>query len=325
MRAILTAAPGGWKSTSLTEVPEPVAGPGDVLVEIKAIGLNPADYFQIEGSYPGGPRAPFICGRDAAGVVIQGDAVGRWRPGSSVVVLQTEDRSLAEGTFCERQKFPAHSLAPLPTGWSYEEGAAAPLAYQTAWRGLVIQGGLSEGKTVVITGASGGVGSAGVLLAAGLGARVVALSRSPEKQARLKEIGAHFVFSPEDKDLKKKIFAALDTKGVDLVLENVGGPSLGTSVHLLGIKGKVCVVGLLAGVEGSIPIPSLMFKQASVEGVVVSAYSAEESQDSWTQIVETLAKVGRKPILEGSFPMTDYLAAFERLRSAPFGKVVLAT
>lgn len=325
MRAILTVEPGGWKSTSIAEVPEPVAGPNEVLVEIKAIGLNPADYFQIEGSYPGGPRAPFISGRDAAGVVIQGDALGRWRPGTPVVVLQTEDRSLAEGTFCERQKFPAHSLAPLPASWSFAEGAAAPLAYQTAWRGLVIQGGLREGKSVVITGASGGVGSAGVLLAAGLGAKVVALSRSPEKQTRLKQMGADFVFSPEEKDLKKKIFAALESKGVDVVLENVGGASLGTSVHLLGIKGKVCVVGLLAGVEGTIPIPSLMFKQASVEGVVVSAYTVEEAQESWTQIVETLAKAGHKPILEGSFPFDAYPNAFDRLRSAPFGKVVLTT
>lgn len=325
MKAILTSPPGGWEATALAEVPDPVIGSEEVLVEIKAIGLNPADYFQIEGSYPGGPKPPFICGRDAAGVVIQGDAAGRWSPGKAVLTLQTSDRSLAEGTFASKQKFPAHSLAAIPEGWTFQEGAAAPLAYQTAWRGLVLQGGLDKGKTVVITGASGGVGSAGALLALGLGATVVALSRSPEKQQRLRQIGVHHVFSPEDRDLKKKVFDAIQKKGVDIVLENVGGASLGASVHLLGNHGRVEVVGLLAGVEGAIPIPSLMFKEAVVEGVVVSGYSPEESLQAWNGIVGALQAVGHKPIIDSQHPFEDYLKAFDRLRKSPFGKVVLTT
>jgi NADPH2:quinone reductase len=324
MRAILTNAPGGWDATAVTEVPDPTIAAGDTLVEIKAIGLNPADYFQIEGSYPGGPKAPFICGRDASGIVLE-DSSGKWQPGQAVVTLQTSDRSLAEGTFAEKQKFPAHSLAPLPEGWTFEEGAAAPLAYQTAWRGLVIQGGLTKDKTVVITGASGGVGSAGVLIAVGLGACVVALSRSPEKQQRLRQIGANFVFPPDDPELKKRVFDAVKKKGVDIVLENVGGASLSKSVHLLGNRGRVEVVGLLAGVEGSIPIPSLMFKEAAVEGVVVSGYSPEESLAAWNGILAALGACGRKPIVDSVHAMADYLRAFDRLRSSPFGKVVLTT
>lgn len=323
MRAILTEAPGGWKHTKLTTVPDPKPGPEEAVVEIKAIGLNPADYFQIEGNYPGQPAAPFICGRDAAGVVLEPDAQGRWRPGTAVVVLQTADRSLRDGTFCEKQRFPAHSLAPLPEGWSFAEGAAAPLAYQTAWRGLVIQGQLRAGQTAVITGASGGVGSAGVLLAAGLGATVVALSRSAEKQKKLRALGAHHVFSPEEKDLKKKIFEAIGKKGVEVVLENVGGPSLATSVHLLGNRGRVEVVGLLAGVEGSIPIPSLMFKQGVVEGVVVSAYTTAECHESWKGILGALAQGGHMPLIDSVHKFDAYPAAFERLKAAPLGKVVL--
>lgn len=325
MRAIVTEPPGGWDHTSLKEVSDPVPQPDECLVEIRAFGLNPADYFQIEGAYPGGPKPPFIDGRDGAGVVISSDSAGLWPVGSKVLVLQTTSQNLAQGTFATKQKFPAEVLAAIPEGWSFEEAAAASLVYMTAWRALVVQGGLTKGMAVMVTGASGGVGSAAVQLAAGLGATVIALSRSEEKRRKLLATGASAAFDPADKDLKNKVFAAADKKGVDLVVETVGGASLKTAVHLLGNRGKVAVVGLLAGVDGIVPIPSLMFKQCSVEGVVVSAFTPTEAVEAWSGIVKTLARTSAKPIVDSVFPMNDYLKAFERLRASPFGKVVVST
>lgn len=325
MRAIQTLAPGGWDKTQIAEMAEPVPGPGQCLVELHAISLNPADYFQIEGSYPGGPRPPFVDGRDGSGTVVVADKAGKWPVGSKVVVLQTTEQNLAEGTFAERQRFSAQSLARLPEGWSFEEGAAAPLVFQTAWRALVVQGHLKKGQAVLVTGASGGVGSAAVQLAHGIGATVVALSRSEAKRSRLCRIGADHAFDPSDPDLKNKVFAAIGKKGVDLAIENVGGPSLKQSVHLLGNKGKVCIVGLLAGIDGLVPIPSLMFKQCSIEGVVVSAYAPEEAQQAWAAITECLARTNARPVIEATYPMDEFRAAFDRLRQSPFGKVVLRT
>lgn len=336
MNAVWTQPPGGWEHTRWTDVPDPTCGPDEVLVEIRAAALNPADGHLIEGRYPGGPPPPLIAGRDAAGVVLQGDAGGKWREGDSVVVLQSNTTDLARGTFCERQTFSADNVAPLPEGWSFAEGAALPLVALTAWQALVDQGELQpsppaplpqgEGqgvRVVAVTGASGGVGLAAVQLARGLEATVVAFSRSEEKRARLKGIGAQHVLAPNEEELKKQVVSAVGGGGVNLVVETVGGPSLKQSVHLLGPGGKVCVVGVAAGVEGVVPIPSLLFKQASVHGILVSGYPPYEAREAWSRVVEVFHKSGARPVIDSQFPITEYVSAFDRLRSGPFGKVVL--
>lgn len=323
MRALLTSAPGGWANTKLSSVELPAGKPDQVLVKIQAVGLNPADNFQIEGQYPGGPKPPFIVGRDACGVVVQGDANGQWRAGDSVVALQSETTDLKNGTLCEQQWIAAENLARKPEGWTDVQTAAAPLVYQTAWKALIDVGGLQPNQQVVVTGASGGVGVAAVQLARAYGATVVALSRSIDKQRRLLDAGAHFVFSPDDPHLRKQICDSLQTKGVHLVVDNVGGPMLGTAVHLLGTRGRVSVVGLLAGVEGTVPIPALLFKRASIHGVLVSDDSPSKSQASWKRIVELMNRAGYRPTIDSTFPLDEAPAAFEKLRGNVFGKVVV--
>lgn len=321
MIAVLSDAPGGWDHTTLAEVPEPVPGADQVLVEIRAVGLNPADAFQIEGSYPGGPKPPFVPGRDGAGVVIRGDEAGRWKPGDDVAVLQSSTTHLAEGTLCQRQRIAAENLAALPEGWSFAEAAAAPLVYQTAWKALA---GLERGQCVGVTGASGGVGLAAVHLAHALGATVVAFSRSEEKRQRLLTAGADFVIPPDGNGLKNEVVAATSRKGFDLVVENVGGASLATSLHLLGVNGRISVVGLLAGVEGTISIPSLLFKRATIRGILVSEDPPPTAAESWRQIVATLREADLRPIVDSTFPLSEFRAAFDKLRRDTFGKVVVA-
>jgi NADPH2:quinone reductase len=323
MRAVFTQPPGGLDSTQLTDVPDPVAGPDDVLVELQAVGLNPADRFQIEGMYPGGPQPPFIPGRDAAGVVVQADRAGRYPVGTKVLVLQSSATNLTQGTLCERQRFAAETVAPIPNGWSVEAAAAAPLAYLTAWQALTVHGDQLQDRVVAVTGASGGVGLAAVQLARGLGATVVAFSRSAEKRKKLQEFGATHVLAADSADLKRDVKAALGRSGVDLVVETVGGPWLGTAVHLLAPNGYVAVVGVLAGVDGFIPIPSLMFKQCSLHGILVSSASPEAAQEDWARVVEILARSNQRPHIDRCFALADYEAAFHRLAQSPFGKVVV--
>ncbi|WP_010582241.1 quinone oxidoreductase family protein [Schlesneria paludicola] len=323
MRALLTTAPGGWPNTSISNVESRLGQPNQVLVKVTAVGLNPADNFQIEGRYPGGPKPPFIVGRDACGVVLKGDAGGQWKPGDAVIALQSTTTDLEHGTLCEEQWIAAENLARKPTGWSDLEAAAAPLVYQTAWKALVDVGGLQPGQTVVVTGASGGVGLASVQLARAYGATVVALSRSTEKQNRLRTAGAHHVFSPETDHLKDKIFDAVKAKGVDVVVETVGGPILATSLHLLGVHGRISVVGVLAGVESNISIPALMFKRASIHGVLVTDDVPAKSQAAWTQIVELMTTAEIRPIVDAHFPLEKSSDAFEKLRGNVFGKVVV--
>ena len=323
MRALITSQPGGWANTKLADVQLRDGAPDEVLVRIRAVGLNPADNFQIEGKYPGGPRPPFIAGRDAMGVVIRGDAGGHWQPGDAVITIQSSTTNLQQGTLCEQQWIATENLARKPADWSDFEAAAAPLVYLTAWKALVDIGGLTPGQQVVITGASGGVGLAAVQLARAYGATVVALSRSADKHPRLIDAGAHHVFSPDASNLKEQIFNALGSKGVPLVVENVGGTSLATAVHLLGVHGRISVVGVLAGVEANISIPALMFKRASIHGVLVTDDAPAKAQDSWEKIVKILNSSGRRPLVDSVFSIEQSASAFEKLRANVFGKVVV--
>ena len=323
MRALVTSPPGGWSNTQVANLELRAGQADDVLIRIHAVGLNPADNFQIEGQYPGGPKPPFVPGRDACGVVLRGDSGGRWQPGDAVVVLQSSMTNLQHGTLCEQQWVSAENLGRKPVGWSDAEAAAAPLVYQTAWKALFDVGGLQAGNSVIVTGASGGVGLAAVQLARAGGATVVALSRSEEKRRRLLEVGAHHSFAPDDDHLKERVFDAVRSRGVSLVIENVGGPSLATSVHLLGIHGRISVVGLLGGVDGAIPIPALMFKRASIHGVLVTDDSPEKARQAWTQVVELLNRAQFRPVIEARFPFDAAKAAFEKMLGDVFGKVVV--
>ena len=323
MHALVTSPPGGWSNTQLTQIELREGRPVDVLVRVHAVGLNPADNFQIEGKYPGGPKPPFISGRDACGVVVRGDSLGKWQPGDAVVVLQSSTTDLTNGTLCEQQWIGADNLARKPDGWTDAEAAAAPLVFHTAWKALFDLGGLKSGQSVVVTGASGGVGLAAIQLANSVGATVVALSRSDAKRSKLHQVGARHVFVPDDPYLKEKICDAVRAKGVSLVVENVGGPSLATSVHLLGLHGRVSVVGVLGGVDGTIPIPALMFKRASIHGVLVTDDTPQQSQSAWEQIVKLMDGTQSRPIIDRRFPLKEAAAAFEKLRENVFGKVIV--
>lgn len=323
MNAYLTDSPGGWDATRIVDVPLPAGREDQALVGIRAVGLNPADAFQIEGRYPGGPKPPFIAGRDAAGVIVQGDKTGRWKAGQHVVLLQSAVSDLRNGTLCEQQWIAAECLTELPDGWSFAEGSAGPLVYLTAWMSLTNAAPLRPDQVVLVTGASGGVGLASIHLASAMGATVVALSRSATKQVKLKEQGAHHVFSPSDDRLKEKIAAATGRKGVDVVVENVGGEQLTQAIHLLGVHGRVSVVGVLAGIEAPLPIPAFMFKRASLHGILVSDNSAAASRDDWHKILDVLRKANRRPVVDRQFPFAETRAAFEHLRGDVFGKVVV--
>lgn len=323
MRGLLTSPPGGWEHTALTDLPEPTAADDEVIVEIQVASLNPADRFLIEGIYPGGPKPPFVTGRDAAGVVAQADRTGRFVVGTQVLSLQSTTTDLRRGPLCERQAFRAECLTTVPAGWTLDEVAAAPLVFQTAWQALVLHGDITSQSAVVVTGASGGVGLAAVQLARGLGARVVALSRSEEKQARLKALGVEHVLSPDSSDLKLQVFQALGKKGADVIVDTVGGKLLTTAVHLLGERGRVSVLGVLGGIDAPLPIPAFMFKRASMHGILVTGATPAESQAEWRQVVDVLNKSGQRPQVDSRFPLDQYKAAFDRLQASPFGKVVV--
>lgn len=313
---------GNLANYRLEEVPTPTPAPGEVLVRLQFASLNPADRLLIEGRYPGAGALPLTVGRDGAGTVENPGASTRFKRGDAVLVLRSEIGITRQGTLAEFLVAPEEVLAPIPAGWSMQEAAAAPLVYLTAWKALVVQGGLKPGEAVLVTGASGGVGIASIHLAKALGARVIALSRDAAKRERLQTIGADAALDDSADDLATRVAQAIGG-GPDLVIENLGGTRLAEHIAMLNMNGRVMVIGLLTGRKSELDMGTVLFKQVRIEGVHVGRFTPSEAQAAWTQVVSTMNKIGARPVLDQTFPMAAVHDAFARLAGGHLGKVLV--
>lgn len=328
MRAWLMDSYDGVEKLRLGEVADPRPGPGEVLLRIRIAALNPADAFLAQAQYPAKPALPHILGRDGVGEVLEaGPGVDHPRVGDTVGVLRCSAGVEIWGTLAEKTVVPAASTAPVPNNWSLEEMAGAPLVFLTAWQALTQWSDPptppGEGSVLLVTGASGGVGVASVLLGKSMGLTVVALSRSAEKGAKLKELGADFVFDPNDANFRKSIGAAIAARKVDIAVDNVGGPLFNQVVALLGYGGRVSVVGRSGGPVPEFNTASLFFRRNRIGGVAVADYTPETAGDAWEEIVGRLARIGRRPVVDGVFAFEEVKAAFRRLSQGPMGKVLV--
>jgi NADPH2:quinone reductase len=318
----------GVEKLRLGEVPDPHPGPGQALLAIKFAALNPADAFLAQAMYPAKPPLPHILGRDAVGEVLAiGPGVGNVKVGDTVGVLRCDAGVEIWGTLAEKAVIRAASLAPVPRGWSLEEMAGAPLVFLTAWQALTQWSDPlappPAGSVLLVTGASGGVGVASVLLGKSMGLIIVALSRSAEKGAKLKELGADFIFHPEEKNLRKAILAAIAPKKVDIAVDNVAGAAFNELIAMLGYGGRISVVGRSNGGVPEFNTASLFFRRNRIGGVAVADYTPESAQSTWNEIVGRLEKIGKRPVVDGVFPFENVKGAFSRLAQGPMGKVLV--
>lgn len=314
---------GDISNYRLEDVPVPRPLSGEVLLKVRYAALNPADRLLIEGRYPGAGQLPLIVGRDGAGRVHEAPAGSRFRAGDEAVVLRSEIGITRQGTLAEYVAAPEDVLAEIPAGWSLQEAAAAPLVYLTAWKALVIQGALKSGETVLVTGASGGVGIASVQLSKALGARVIALSRDAEKRSQLKELGADAVIDDGAADLTAQVAKASGGGGPDLVIEHLGGARLAEHVAMLNMGGRVMVIGLLAGRKAELDLGMVLFKQVRIEGVHVGKFAPAAAQEAWRHVVETMNAAKQRPVIDEVFPMEQVPEAFARLSGGHLGKVLV--
>lgn len=318
----------GVDKLRLGEAPDPRPGPGEALLRIRYAALNPADAFLSQGMYPAKPKLPHILGRDGVGdVVALGSGVETLRVGDTVGILRCDAGVETPGTLAELAVIPAASLAPVPRGWSLEEMAGAALVFLTAWQALTQWSDPpappAEGSVLLITGASGGVGAASVLLGKSMNLVVAALSRSAEKGARLKELGADFVFDPADKNLRKNVATALAPRKVDIVVDNVGGDLFNQVIAMLGYGGRISVVGRSGGPVPEFNTATLFFRRNRIGGVAVADFTPESAQATWKQMVDRLDRMGKRPVVDKIFPFEDVKGAFARLNEGPMGKVLV--
>jgi NADPH2:quinone reductase len=316
----------GLEKLRLGDGPDPTAGPREVVLRVLYAALNPADRYLSEGQYPAKPPLPHILGRDGIGVIEQlGQDVADFNVGQKVTIVRSEIGVSRAGTFAQRVAVPVESLVAPPSGWTDEQAAGATLVYLTAFQaiGQWNDPPLPPGCVTLVTGASGGVGVATIQLARALGHTVIGLSRSQEKAARLRELGATMTFDPSDPAWPKKLKEALAGRRVDLAIDNIGGPLFNQVIETLADRGRISCVGRLAGPVTQFNTASLFFRRLRIGGVAVGAYTPTQSRLAWNELLKLLEKTNAKPIVDRVFAFDQLPAAFARLADGPMGKVLL--
>jgi NADPH2:quinone reductase len=324
MRAWLLDEFGGVAALRLREVSNPTPQAGEVVLRVHYAALNPADRYLAERQYPAKPPLPHILGRDGLGTVVEvGSGVTGVAVGERKIILRGDVGVERAGTFAERVAVPVESLVDVPPGWDEPEAACATLVYLTAHQALTMWGSLPASSTVLITGASGGVGVASVQLAAAMGLNVLALSRSDEKRERLRQLGASLCFDSEESSWRLAVKKALGARRVDLAIDNIGGALLPGVIDTLGDAGKVSLVGRLGGPVPSFNTAALFFRRIRLGGVAVGANTNAESRTGWQEVLALLARTGARPLVDSILPFAQLPEAFARLAAGPMGKVLL--
>ncbi len=304
------------------EVPTPEPGAGEVRIRVVAAGLNRADLLQMRGQYPPPPGASSIPGLECAGIVDRlGDGVEGFRIGERVMAL------LAGGGQGEWVAVPAGQLMPVPTNFRLEEAAAIPEAALTAWTNLVVEGGLQAGETVLVTGATSGIGTFAVQLIRELGGKVVAAARSAERLERLRDFGVEHLV-PFDADYPKRVRAATGGSGVDLVLDLVAGEWLPPTLDCMAERGRLVLVGLTAGRKVELDLSVILKRRLRLVGSVLRARSVAEKSALVRGFAEfglpRLADGRLRPVVDRLFPLAEAAQAYAHLEhERPLGKVLL--
>lgn len=339
MRVVDAPTPGGPDALVLRDVPEPVPGPGEVLVQVAAAGVNNADLLQRAGHYPPPPGAPSWPGLEVSGTALavgpgrRGGSTPRWRAGDEVVAL------LDGGGYAERVVVPEAQVLPAPAGVDLVDAAGLPEAACTVWSTLAAAGavdgspglGRAPGtgdRWLLVHGGSGGVGSLAVQLGAALGMRVVTTAGGRERAARCADLGAEVVVDHRTEDFVAATLAATGGRGVDVVLDVVGAAYLGRNLEVLATGGRLAVIGMQKGRRAELDLATLLSKRAAVLGTTLRSRPAVEKAQIVQEVrdhVWPLVEAGRvRPVVHARLPLERAAQAHALLASGEvFGKLLL--
>jgi NADPH:quinone reductase-like Zn-dependent oxidoreductase len=323
MKAVRIHDDGGPDVLRYEDVDDPEPGSGEVLVRLRAASLNRLDVWLRKG-LPSVPK-PRILGADGAGVVeALGPGADDFRPGQRVLInpgLDDGARIVGEhmdGTHAELIAVPADYVHPIPDDLSFEEAAAFPLVFQTAYRMLVTRARLRAGEWVLVWGIGAGVATASLAIAKAIGARVVVTSSSDEKLGRARELGADAAI-PTDSDVAGEVKTLTDGHGIDVVVEHIGEDTWKTSLQVVRRGGRIAVCGATSGPNPPANLHRIFWKQLSVYG------STMGTREDFRAVYELVASGRARPIVDRVFPLSEAPAAHAYLESGrQFGKVVLS-
>ncbi|MGL5811638.1 MAG: NAD(P)H-quinone oxidoreductase [Nocardioides sp.] len=326
MRAIVVTEPGGPEVLRLAEVPDPVPGPDEVLVEVVATAVNRADTLQRRGLYPPPPGASETLGLECSGRIA---GLGRltepdthWRVGDHVCAL------LAGGGYAEQVAVPVGQLLPIPAGVDLVEAAGLPEVACTVWSNLFLVAGLREGETLLVHGGAGGIGTFAIQLASALGVRVITTAGTPEKLALCRELGADRAIDYRNEDFVDAVADATGGGGADVILDNMGASYLDRNVRALAAEGRLVVIGMQGGTRAELDLTRLLSKRAAVIATSLrsrppgakAAICASVRERVWPLVESGTIRT----VVHAALPLADAAAAHDIMESGGHtGKILL--
>jgi putative PIG3 family NAD(P)H quinone oxidoreductase len=325
MRVVECHGAGEVDVLGIGERPDPEPGPDEVVIDVRAAGVNPADLSQRRGNYPPPPGASDILGLECSGVVSAvGADVERWRIGDEVCAL------LSGGGYAERVAVPAAQVLPVPAGVDVETAAALPEAAATVWSNVFMLAGLHDRETLLAHGGAGGIGTMAIQLGKAFGARVAVTAGTQEKLARCAELGADIGIDYKQQDFVEELRTATDGHGADVILDVVGGPYLPRNVAALATSGRLVVIGLQGGTTGQLPLHKLWTKRGAVLATLLRSRPPGEKAAIIASVEEhvwPLVESGTvRPVVHEVVALDDVREAHRTLEAGTqVGKVLLRT
>ncbi|NDL60091.1 NAD(P)H-quinone oxidoreductase [Phytoactinopolyspora mesophila] len=325
MYAVVVEAPGGPETLTWQEVPDPVCGPDEVVLDVAASAVNRADIMQRQGHYPPPAGAPPWPGLECSGVVREvGASVTGWAVGDEACAL------LAGGGYAERVAVPAAQLLPLPTGVDLVTAAALPEVMCTVWSNVVMAARLRPREVLLVHGGGSGIGTAAIQIGVALGATVAVTAGSAAKLDRCAELGASILVNYREQDFAEEVRSATGGHGADVVLDIMGAKYLAANLDVLAVQGRLVVIGLQGGRKAELDLRGLMSKRASIIGTTLRARPAAEKAAIVAAVRDELwpmiSRGDVAPVVDRHLPMRDAAEAHRIVeQSDHVGKVLLTT
>ncbi|MET7573571.1 NAD(P)H-quinone oxidoreductase [Streptomyces sp. NPDC005492] len=323
MHAITISEPGGPEALVWDEVPDPVPGEGEVLVQVVATAVNRADIMQRQGFYDPPPGASVYPGLECSGRIIEvGPGVSGWSVGDEVCAL------LAGGGYAEKVAVPAGQLLPVPQGVDLKQAAALPEVVCTVWSNVFMVAHLRPAETLLVHGGSSGIGTMAIQLAKAVGAKVAVTAGTKEKLDFCAELGADILINYREQDFVAEIARATGGSGADVILDNMGAKYLDRNVQTLAVNGRLAIIGMQGGIKAELNIAALLGKRAAISATSLRARPLTEKAAIVAAVREhvwPLIDAGHvRPVVDRELPMSDASSAHQVVEdSGHIGKVLL--
>ena len=323
MRAVVAPHPGGTEALEVVELPDLQPGPGQVVLDVAASGLNRADLLQRQGFYPPPPGESDVLGLECSGTVrAVGDGVDGWQPGDPACAL------LAGGGYASQVAVPAGQLMPVPDGVDLVTAAALPEVAATVWSNVFLIANLQPGETFLVHGGSGGIGTFAIQLAHAIGARVLTTAGSAANRAAVEELGADVAIDYREQDFVEVVREVTDGAGADVILDNMGAKYLGRNVTALATGGRLVVIGLQGGAKAELDLGALLVKRGAVIATSLRSRPVEEKSAICAAVTEhvwpLVADGTVRPLVHATFPLADVRRAHAAMEAGGhLGKILL--